>query len=163
MNERYAGDLLRDPFYVALHRKNGWVKVGLAVWLALFAIGFGAALLRHSPLGEALQMGASLFIWGGPLRTVVVWHATWSVNSLAHVWGYRNYATNDNSRNNALVALLAAGEGWHNNHHADPNSARHGHYWWELDLTWWTIAALAAIGLASNVKLPSATLAEPIK
>jgi fatty-acid desaturase len=155
MTQRYARDLLRDPFYVALDQNKGWIKVGLAVWLLLFATGFSIAMLRHTAFAAALQSGASCLIWGGALRTVLVWHTTWSVNSLAHVWGYRNYATNDDSRNNALVALLAAGEGWHNNHHADPNSARHGHRWWEFDLTWWTLSALVAFGFATDVKLPS--------
>ena len=82
-----------------------------------------------------MQFGASLFVWGGPARTVFVWHTTWSVNSPSHIWGYQNYATPDDSRNNALVGLLAAGEGWHNNHHADPTSARHGHKWWEFDVS----------------------------
>jgi fatty-acid desaturase len=88
-----------------------------------------------------------------------VWHTTWSVNSVAHVWGYRNYQTPDVSRNNALIALVAGGEGWHNNHHADSRSARHGHTWWEIDLTWMVIRLLMLLGLARNVALPSRTLA----
>jgi stearoyl-CoA desaturase (delta-9 desaturase) len=67
---------------------------------------------------------------------------------VSHVWGYRNYDTPDDSRNNWLVALLAAGEGWHNNHHADPVSPRHGHKWWEIDAAWWAIRALMLLGLA---------------
>ena len=99
-------------------------------------------------------------IWGAVLRTVVVWHLTWSVNSVTHVWGYRNYNTPDVSRNNALIALITSGEGWHNNHHADSRSARHGHLWWEIDLTWLTIRALMLLGLAKNVALPSPVLAQ---
>lgn len=155
MIDRYARDLLRDPLYVALDRKKGWMKLGFAVWLALFAVGFAAALLQHADLEHAFWSGASLFVWGGAFRTVFVWHTTWAVNSVSHIWGYRNYDTNDDSRNNALVAFLAAGEGWHNNHHADPNSARHGHRWWEFDLTWWTLLALVAVGLATDVKVPA--------
>ena len=108
---------------------------------------------------EAAQFGLSLMVWGAVLRTVVVWHITWSVNSVTHVWGYRNYNTPDVSRNNALVALLASGEGWHNNHHADPRSARHGHKWWEIDLTWLAIRLLMVLGLAKNVAVPSPILA----
>jgi fatty-acid desaturase len=84
-----------------------------------------------------------------------VWHITWSVNSVTHLWGYRNFNTDDTSRNNLIVGFLANGEGWHNNHHADPRSARHGLRWWELDLTWLTIRLLAALGLARRVISPS--------
>ena len=97
---------------------------------------------------------------GAALRTVAVWHITWSVNSVSHVWGYRNYETPDVSRNNALIALVTGGEGWHNNHHADSRSARHGHKWWEIDQTWLLIRVLMLLGLARNVAVPSpATLA----
>ena len=74
---------------------------------------------------------------------------------MTHLWGYRNYATNDDSRNNPIIGLIAAGEGWHNNHHADPSSARHGHKWWEFDLTWQVIRVLMLLGLATKVSLPS--------
>jgi hypothetical protein len=77
---------------------------------------------------DAVQFGSSLVIWGAAVRTVLVWHITWSVNSVTDLWGYRNYQTPDNSRNNVLVGLLAGGEGWHNNRHAAPASARHGHH-----------------------------------
>jgi fatty-acid desaturase len=108
---------------------------------------------------DAVQFGLSLLVWGAVLRTVVVWHLTWSVNSVTHIWGYRNYETPDVSRNNPIVALLSSGEGWHNNHHADSRSARHGHKWWEFDLTWLVIRVLMLLGLAKNVALPSPTLA----
>lgn len=158
ITQRYARDLLRDPLYVWLESRKNWMKVGFAVWVALFAIGFCGAWATGSNSAEAFQYGASLFVWGGAARTVFVWHTTWAVNSVSHIWGYRNYDTSDDSRNNAIVALLAAGEGWHNNHHADPNSAMHGHKWWEFDLTWLTLRGLIALGLASNVKLPSPAL-----
>ncbi|HEX7883710.1 MAG TPA: acyl-CoA desaturase, partial [Afipia sp.] len=101
----------------------------------------------------------SLFVWGGALRTVFVWHTTWAVNSVTHIWGYRSYNTPDDSRNNPIIGLLAGGEGWHNNHHADPTSARHGHKWWEFDLSWTTIQLLMLLGLATKVSLPSPNLA----
>jgi stearoyl-CoA desaturase (delta-9 desaturase) len=104
---------------------------------------------------HALQFGLSVLVWGVFLRTVLVWHNTWSVNSVAHMWGYRNYETDESSRNNLIVGYLSGGEGWHNNHHADPRSARHGHMWWEIDATWLTIRLLAALGLARNVITPS--------
>jgi stearoyl-CoA desaturase (delta-9 desaturase) len=89
------------------------------------------------------------------VRTVFVWHVTWSVNSLTHRWGYRSYSTDDNSRNNWLVALLAHGEGWHNNHHAQQRAAAHGHHWWEFDLTWLTIRLLERVGLIHEVIRPN--------
>jgi fatty-acid desaturase len=87
---------------------------------------------------------------------VLTWHITWSVNSVTHVWGYQNYNTGDNSRNNILVGLWSNGEGWHNNHHADQRAAAHGHKWWEFDVTWITIRALQKVGLVKNVVLPRA-------
>jgi stearoyl-CoA desaturase (delta-9 desaturase) len=98
-------------------------------------------------------------VWGVAVRTVAVWHISWSVNSITHLWGYRNYDTPDNSRNNIFVGIIANGEGWHNNHHADPRSARHGLDWREPDVTWVTIRALMALGLARDVAMPSPRLA----
>jgi stearoyl-CoA desaturase (delta-9 desaturase) len=88
------------------------------------------------------------------MRVIFTWHVTWGVNSLAHAYGYRNYETNDNSRNNWIIGLATNGEGWHNNHHADPRSAMHGHQWWELDLTYATIRLLEKVGLAWNIVQP---------
>jgi fatty-acid desaturase len=84
---------------------------------------------------------------------------TWSGNSFPHVYGYRNYETNDNSRNNFVVAMLTSGEGWHNNHHADPNSSSNTHRWWEFDLTFLFLRLLELVGLAWNVKRPSRRIA----
>ena len=159
MTERYARDVLHDPLYAMLERRKNWIKLTLLSWLAFFVAGFGASAASGQSATDALQYGASLFIWGGPLRTVVVWHMTWSVNSVTHVWGYRNYETPDDSRNNVIIGLLAGGEGWHNNHHANPTSARHGHKWWEFDLAWLTIRVLMLLGLATKVALPSLSLA----
>ena len=103
---------------------------------------------------ESLQFGTSVWLWGVVVRTVVVWHITWSVNSLSHAFGYQNYDTGDYSRNNVLVAILASGEGWHNNHHAEPNSACNQRYWWEIDLTYWLLCLLVACRLAWDVQLP---------
>jgi fatty-acid desaturase len=158
MIDRYARDLMRDPLYVTLERRKNWIKLTFASWLLFFLSGFVAAVASGENHSEALKFGASLFVWGGPLRTVWVWHSTWSVNSVTHLWGYRNYATNDDSRNNPIIGFITAGEGWHNNHHADPNSARHGHRWWEFDLTWQIIRLLTLLGLATKVALPSPNL-----
>ena len=163
MTERYAKDLMRDPFYVMIERRKNWMKITFLSWVAFFVLGFAGELLAGGSLGQAFQLGASLFIWAGALRTVLVWHTTWSVNSVTHVWGYRNYETPDRSRNNPIIGLLAAGEGWHNNHHAAPTSARHGHRWWEVDLAWMTIRVLMALGLATEVILPSPNLSASYK
>ena len=165
MIDRYSRDLMRDPLYVALERRKNWMTLTFVSWLLLFISGFVASSAGGETEAVALQFGASLFIWGGPLRIVAVWHSTWSVNSVTHLWGYRNYETNDSSRNNLLIGIIAAGEGWHNNHHADPGSARHGHKWWEIDLTWQVIRLLMLLGLATRVVLPSpglsATFSKP--
>jgi stearoyl-CoA desaturase (delta-9 desaturase) len=101
--------------------------------------------------GWAAGDGVSWLIWGGFVRTALVLHFTWLVNSATHVWGYRGYQTRDDSRNNWWVALLTFGEGWHNNHHAHPKAASHGRRWWELDLAALAIRALALTGLVWNV------------
>ncbi|KAG9152726.1 hypothetical protein Leryth_023474, partial [Lithospermum erythrorhizon] len=87
-------------------------------------------------------------------RIVTVYHCTFLVNSAAHIWGKQTWNTGDDSKNNWFVAIVSCGEGWHNNHHAFPYSARHGLEWWQIDVTWWVIMFLEAIGLATDVKLP---------
>jgi stearoyl-CoA desaturase (delta-9 desaturase) len=158
--ERYAKDIMRDPFYAWLERRHNWLKVVLVSWIAFFVAGYAFVAISGGTASEAAQFGLSLFVWGAVLRTVVVWHITWSINSVTHVWGYRNYETPDVSRNNPFIALLSSGEGWHNNHHADPRSARHGHSRWEIDVTWMIIRALTMLGLAKEVAWPSPILAE---
>jgi fatty-acid desaturase len=155
--ERYARDVLKDPYYRALEEHNLWLLwINLAQWLIYLIGGFGAGWVMYHDLTRAVQFGLSVWIWGVIVRTVVVWHITWSVNSLSHRWGYRTYDTNDNSRNNWFVAWLSNGEGWHNNHHADPTAAAHGHKWWEFDVTWMTVQLLERIGLAHDVLRPKA-------
>jgi fatty-acid desaturase len=152
--EKYARDILRDPFYFYLERRLMWLWVYLAHAALFFVVGFAAGWIWTGYAMGGVQLGASWLIWGVVARTVFVWHVTWSVNSLTHLWGSRRFETDDNSRNNWLVGVLAHGEGWHNNHHADPVSAAHGMRWWELDFTYWTICALETMGLASNVVRP---------
>lgn len=151
----FAADILRDRFYRFL--ENAW-WFGLAVFVAqlaiYFGIGYAAASLMGMEGAPATQFAASITVWGVLARTVVVWHITWSVNSLGHVFGYRNYSTNENSKNNWLVALLASGEGWHNNHHHDPASASVQHKWWEMDVTYYQILVLEKLGLAKDVIRP---------
>ena len=101
--------------------------------------------------------GMSYVLWGIPVRIVLMWHITWSVNSVTHTFGYRTFETKDLSRNTWLVGLLGAGEGWHNNHHAFPHSASHGRTWYEFDLTYQIIRFLKLLGLATEVKTPVLT------
>lgn len=154
LTNRYAKDVLRDRFYVIVERKAPWLCIVMTSWMLFFAGGFIAELLLGGTAMQALQFGLSLLVWGVFVRIVLVWHNTWAVNSVTHVWGYRNYNTDESSRNNLLVGYLTAGEGWHNNHHAYPRSARHGHTWWELDVTWLTIRLLEVMGLAHKVVRP---------
>jgi len=135
-----------------MERSASWLLIYMAHAAAFYVTGFTAGwLLPNGSLVGGLQLGASVLVWGVIMRTVLVWHITWSVNSLTHTSGYRNYETNDHSRNNWLVALVAAGEGWHNNHHAQPRCAAAGHRWWELDPSNWAICALALVGLATDL------------
>ena len=106
--------------------------------------------------------GWSGLVVGFFASTVLLWHATFAVNSVAHLLGRRRYATSDTSRNSVLVALMTSGEGWHNNHHHYPASARQGFFWWEIDPTWYVLRALATVGAVHDLKRPpAATLAGP--
>ena len=103
--------------------------------------------------------GLQLLVWGFCISTVVLYHATFTINSMAHRFGRRRYATNDDSRNNVWLALLTFGEGWHNNHHHFPGAARQGFYWWEFDLTYYGLRLLAALGIIWDLKhVPAAML-----
>lgn len=133
---KYAPDLARHPFYVWLNDYH-WIP-GTVLGLALLAIG-----------------GLPMMLWGICLRVVVGLHATWLVNSATHMWGGRRFATRDGSRNNWWVAAISFGEGWHNNHHAHPTSARHGLAWYEFDPSWLLVKALRFFGVAKAVHVAS--------
>jgi fatty-acid desaturase len=132
----FAPDLYAQPFYCALQYLNIPLQIALAA--GLFALG-----------------GWSWVVWGIFVRLVISYHSTWLVNSASHTLGYRTYQTADESTNCWWVALLSFGEGWHNNHHAFPFSARHGLRWFEIDVTWWHVRILALLRLADRIKLPS--------
>jgi stearoyl-CoA desaturase (Delta-9 desaturase) len=100
-------------------------------------------------------LGLQHMVWGCVVSTVLLWHATFAVNSLAHLFGRRVYETTDHSRNNVLIALLTHGEGWHNNHHFYAGSARQGFRWYELDLTYGVLCVLEALGVVWDVRRPS--------
>ncbi len=138
--DRWAPDMLKDPGIRFLG------KAFLPLHFVFAAVVFAAGYL----LGGT-AMAWSFVVWGVFVRLVLVLHTTWLVNSASHMWGYRNYETTDDSRNNWFVALIAYGEGWHNNHHAYPRMAPHGHKWWEIDMTYWAIRALRSVGLAWNI------------
>lgn len=129
----YAKDLVADPFMLFLDR-----------WYVVLQFLFGGLLLWFG--------GWSLVIWGTFVRLVFGWHCTWLVNSAAHMFGYQSYDSRDNSRNCWWVALLSFGEGWHNNHHAFPRSARHGLKWWEFDYSYLVLRLLELCGLARDVR-----------
>lgn len=155
LHEKYVPDLMKDPFYSRIERNTLWLWTFLLHALLIFAIGFFVGWVQTETLLGGLQLGLSLFLWGVVVRVVYSWHATWAVNSIGHLWGYRNYATADNSRNNWLVTLFTNGGGWHNNHHGDQRSAAHGHHrWWEIDLVYLTLRLLVALRLAWDVIPP---------
>jgi stearoyl-CoA desaturase (delta-9 desaturase) len=131
--QAYVPDLRKDKFHVWITKWH-WVPLTV-LGIALFAIG-----------------GWPFLLWGVFVRTVFGLHSTWLVNSATHMWGSRRFLTDDTSKNSLWVALLTFGEGWHNNHHAVPQSARHGIVWYEIDLNWYGICALRAVGLAWDVK-----------
>lgn len=130
--QRYAPDLMKDRVHVLMN-KYYWIGPIIA-GIILFAVG-----------------GWSMVLWGVFLRTVCGWHFTWLVNSATHLWGTRRFETQDDSRNNGLVAAVTFGEGWHNNHHAHPRSAKHGLVWYEFDVNWVQIRLLEKFGLAKKV------------
>ena len=130
---RYAPDMMKDSFHRWLNRFY-YVPI-VACGMLLLALG-----------------GWSVLMWGIFFRIVFNLHATWLVNSATHMWGRRRFATDDDSTNSWWVALLTFGEGWHNNHHAHPTSARHGLAWYEIDINWWGIRLLQLMGLARAIK-----------
>ena len=131
-HKRFSPDLVESRFLRVLDKYYWMTSVILG--LGLFAVG-----------------GVGMLLWGLFLRTVIGWHATWAVNSVTHLWGSKRFETRDDSRNNPLVAALTFGEGWHNNHHAYPRSARHGLKWYEVDVNWIQIWALEKLGVISDV------------
>ncbi len=131
---KYTKDIQSDAFYVFCEKF--FIPIQVVLGFILLAIG-----------------GWPAVIWGIFVRLVLVFHATWFVNSATHKFGYVSHESNDHSRNCWWVAVLTFGEGWHNNHHAYQYSARHGLQWWEVDVTWLTIKLLSILGLAKNIKM----------
>jgi sn-1 stearoyl-lipid 9-desaturase len=130
--QKYSPDLVRDPYLVFLDK-----------YYALTPIIVGGILM--------LIGGWTMVVWAIILRTVLGWHFTWLVNSATHMWGSRRFETRDDSRNNGFIAAVTFGEGWHNNHHAFPRSAKHGLTWREFDVNWVQIRIAEKFGLIKNV------------
>jgi stearoyl-CoA desaturase (delta-9 desaturase) len=142
---RYNPDLRRDKLLAVLSNLWWvWALLGLLIPAAV------AGLITMSWMDVFLG-----FLWGGLVRIFLVHHVTWSINSVCHIWGSRPFKSNDESRNNWFFGILGLGEGWHNNHHAFPTSARHGLKWWQIDFSYLFIKALSKLGLAWDVKVPS--------
>ncbi|MCG8407764.1 MAG: fatty acid desaturase [Phycisphaerales bacterium] len=143
--ERYVRDLKKDGVLRHVSRLFGlWVALGLVIPAVV------GGLMTGTWLGALLG-----FLWGGLVRVFLVHHVTWSINSICHLWGTRPFQSRDESRNNVVCGLLAFGEGWHNNHHAFPTSARHGLRWWQLDLSYLVICMMKWLGLAWDVRVPA--------
>ena len=142
---KFSPDLRKDPIVMFFHRTYSfWILMSLVI-----PIGIGY-LIQPNLMGALYGL-----LLGGAARIFWTHHITWSINSVCHVFGSRPYRSKDKSTNNFLFGVLALGEGWHNNHHAFPNSARHGLRWWQFDLSWIVIRTMSMLGLAWDVKTPS--------
>ncbi len=139
-------DLARYPELRWLDRFDTLVPVALA------AAMYGLGMLLETWAPSLRTNGPQMLVWGFFVSTVVLFHATVTINSFAHRFGSRRFDTRDDSRNNPWLALITFGEGWHNNHHFFPGSARQGFRWWEIDLTWYGLKALSALGLVRDLK-----------
>jgi stearoyl-CoA desaturase (delta-9 desaturase) len=149
----------------------GWLLDQTGTWMRcdknnasdLSAQAYYRFIQKTYPLHGIVLPLAAMYAWGGLpcvfwgffFRVVWVWHVTWAVNSVSHVWGFQDWNTGDISMNNWMIGILALGEGWHNNHHAFENSCRHGLKWWQVDFTWYVVKTLEACGLAWDLKYPS--------
>ncbi|GJL80372.1 MAG: delta 9 acyl-lipid fatty acid desaturase [marine bacterium B5-7] len=151
---RMVPDLMRQPEIMFLQRY--YYVFHALLFIGLFTVG---EILRvHQP--GLHTSGMQLVIWGGVLSMVCVFHCVWSANSVCHTYGSRRFKTRDNSRNNILVALVTLGDGWHNNHHQYPSSARHGLVWWELDINYLLLKLLRILGIVWDLRQPGKVLTQ---
>lgn len=140
LKRKLVPDLYKDRAMVFFERNYVWLWLGFALLTMAAGYAFGG-----------LQLALSLLVWGSLVRTVWVWHSTWFVNSVTHLFGYRNYKTSDDSRNLWWVSVLTFGEGWHNNHHALAGSANFGHKWFEFDPSYWALALFNRLGWVERI------------
>jgi len=151
-------DLAKFPELVFLNRFDSLMPAVAA--LAMFGLGESLAVVAPELGTSGLQM----VVWGFCVSTVLLFHATFTINSLGHVWGSRRFETKDHSRNNPFLALLTLGEGWHNNHHRFAVSARQGFYWWEIDISYYVIKLLSVLGIVKQINpVPKRILAEGLQ
>ena len=151
-NGANARDLYRVPELKFLQQHYVWIVLGQGA--AIYALGTGLAALGVE------TSGPQMLVWAWFIATVALWHATFMVNSVCHLWGSRPFDADDASTNNWLVAVLALGEGWHNNHHKFAYSARHGLEWWQFDLTWVLLRGMEKLGLISELRRPRRRMLE---
>lgn len=157
----FRTDLSRVPDLAKFPELRWLDRFDIAMPLALAITMYGLGVLLQHVAPQLGTNGAQMLVWGFFVSTVVLFHATVTINSLAHRWGSRRFNTHDDSRNNAWLALLTFGEGWHNNHHFFPGSARQGFNWWEVDLTWYGLKAMSMVGLVHGLKpIPAWVLAK---
>jgi stearoyl-CoA desaturase (Delta-9 desaturase) len=155
---KFVRDLMKFPELRFLDRFDIFVPVLLGV--AVFF--FGVLLGKYAPSLET--NGWQMLVWGFFISTVFCYHATYTINSLSHVFGRQRYKTGDTSRNNFLLALLTLGEGWHNNHHYYPNAVRQGFYWWEIDITYYVLKVMSWLGIIWDLKpIPVAIREHPAR
>jgi stearoyl-CoA desaturase (delta-9 desaturase) len=146
INAKAVPDLLKFPELRFIDRFH---LLGVLA-LAVFTLALGAALHRFAPSLHTSMW--QMFVWGFGISSVLLYHGTFTINSLAHTWGSRRFKTNDDSRNNFWLALITLGEGWHNNHHHYPGAARQGFYWWEIDLTYYTLWVLERCRIVRDLR-----------
>jgi len=156
-NTKFIRELIRYPELRIIDRFD--LLMPLVLSITLFFVGY--YLNQYEP--QLNTNGFQLLIWGFSVSTVILYHATFLVNSAAHQWGKRRYDTKDTSRNNFIIAILTFGEGWHNNHHHYPGSARQGFYWWEIDLTYYILKFLGLIGIIWDIRTVSDNIRESKK
>lgn len=147
-NYKAVRDLMKFPELVLLNRFH--LVVPALLGLGVFLLGWGLGV--YFP--ETGITGFQFLIWGFFISTVLLYHGTFTINSLCHVIGSKRFETNDESRNNWFLALITLGEGWHNNHHRYPSSERQGFYWWEIDLTHVALRLLSYVGIVWDLRTP---------
>ena len=148
----FRTDLSRVPD-LANYPELRWLdRFDIAIPVVLAVCLYGLGVLLHHVAPQLGTTGGQMLVWGFFVSTIVLFHATVTINSLAHRFGSRRFDTKDDSRNNVWLALLTFGEGWHNNHHFFPGSSRQGFRWWEVDLTWYGLRLMSALGLVHGLR-----------
>jgi stearoyl-CoA desaturase (delta-9 desaturase) len=145
-------DLDRSTKDLRSDRAITWVNATFPVWVAVGILIPG--LIGWWVSGSWIGLLSGM-LWGGFVRILLMHHITWSINSICHTWGSRDFVSNDHSTNNLPIAIFSLGEGWHNNHHAFPTSARHGLRWWQIDFTWIVIWVMQKLRLVWDVRVPN--------